>query len=117
MNDVPVSDVRTDGRTTPDAVAVPGSAPPADTAERVLPQVARDRDPAAPHPLAADVRTALAATGYTWLRRVAVTAAGGNVVLSGTVPSYYLKQLAQVTVSGVPGVGLVRNELAVTAGG
>lgn len=63
--------------------------------------------------LAHAVRDALARTGYGWLRQVVVEAAVGRVVLRGTVPSFYLKQLAQVTVMAVPGVELVRNELRV----
>ena len=115
MPGVPVPSERTDLCTTPE-VTVPSSAPQMDMAERVLPQVAPAREPAAPHPLADEVRRALAATGYTWLRRVVVTTAGGNVVLSGTVPNYYFKQLAQVTVMAVPGVEGVRDDLAVAVG-
>ena len=107
---------RTDDSTTPEVVA-PSSVPQSDPAEGVLPPVTHCCEPAAPHPLADDACRALAATGYTWLRRVVVTTAGGNVVLSGTVPSYYFKRLAQVAVMAVPGVEGVRNELAVAVGG
>ena len=66
--------------------------------------------------LADAVRGALAQTGYEWLRRVAVEAEGGSAVLRGVVPSFYLKQLAQVTVMAVAGVEVVRNELRVEGG-
>lgn len=36
-----------------------------------------------------------------------------EVVLTGTVGSYYQKQLAQESVRKVPGIGRVRNELTV----
>lgn len=59
------------------------------------------------------VAVALDRTGHGWLRRVTATAAGGVVTLQGKVPSFYLKQLAQVVVTAVAGVELVRNELQV----
>jgi osmotically-inducible protein OsmY len=67
------------------------------------------------HPAVDVVRQALEATGHTWLQRVAVVTEGGCVVLRGVVPSYYLKQLAQVTALAVPGVETLRNDLRVTA--
>ncbi|MBA4187815.1 MAG: hypothetical protein C0467_07330 [Planctomycetaceae bacterium] len=63
------------------------------------------------------VRIALDKTGYAWLRGVSVGTTHGVVLLQGTVPSFYLKQLAQVTVLAVPGVKLVRNELQVDGSG
>ena len=76
-------------------------------------------NPAVPDvPSVADaVRIALDGTGHGWLRRVAVAADGGTVVLRGVVPSFYLKQLAQMTVMALPGVATVRNELQVRGGG
>ncbi len=68
-------------------------------------------------PLADAVRRALDGTGHAWLRLVTVTTEGGCVVLRGRVPSYYLKQLAQVTALAVPGVGVLKNELRVEGGG
>lgn len=52
-------------------------------------------------------------SAVAWLRRVTVVASGRSVVLRGTVPSYYLRQLAQVTVTAVPGVEGERNEIRV----
>lgn len=69
-----------------------------------------------PTPLADALLRALDRTGYGWLRRVAVAAEGGSVVLQGRVPSYYLKQLAQEAVLAVPGVEVLRNELQVEGG-
>ena len=66
--------------------------------------------------LAEAILGALGKSGITWLRRVTVEASGGDVVLRGTVPNYYLKQLAQETAMAMPGVGLVRNELQVGGG-
>jgi osmotically-inducible protein OsmY len=76
-------------------------------------------DPAAPEatPLVGAVRSALEHTGHGWLRLVAVTAEDGAIVLRGRVPSFYLKQMALTAALGVPGVGLVRNELRVEGGG
>jgi osmotically-inducible protein OsmY len=62
------------------------------------------------------VRLALGETGYTWLRRIDVSAEGACVVLRGGVPSFYLKQLAQKTVLAVAGVKVLRNELQVEGG-
>jgi osmotically-inducible protein OsmY len=69
--------------------------------------------PAPPLALIDAVREALALTRHGWLQRVEVSVEGGVVVLRGRVPSFYLKQLAQVTVIAVAGVGPLRNELQV----
>jgi osmotically-inducible protein OsmY len=63
--------------------------------------------------LAERVERALHATGQGALRGVDVTAHARNVVLSGRVPTYYLKQIAQATALAVPGVHQVRNDLEV----
>ena len=52
-------------------------------------------------------------TGRSWLLHLKVEVVAGSVVLRGSVPSYYLKQLAQETVFSVPGVAGLRNELQV----
>jgi osmotically-inducible protein OsmY len=67
-------------------------------------------------PLTEAARQALDGTGRDWLRRVCVSTVGGAVRLEGTVPSYYLKQMAQEVVMTVPGVEVVRNELRVERG-
>jgi osmotically-inducible protein OsmY len=63
--------------------------------------------------LAARIEQALRATGYPALRHVHFWAVGGIAILRGAVPSYYMKQIAQAAVSGVPGVSDVHNELDV----
>ena len=63
---------------------------PAEQAERAAP------------PLADAIRGALDKTGHGWLRLVGVSVEGGCVVLRGRVPSFYLKQMAQVTAMAVP---------------
>lgn len=62
------------------------------------------------------VRMALERTGRGWLRRIVVVLDGESIVLRGTLPSFYLKQMAQVTVLAVQGVRNLRNELAVEGG-
>jgi len=69
-----------------------------------------------PTGLADAVRTALDKTGHGWLRRIEVGVESGCVVLRGRVKSFYLKQMAQVTVLAVPGADLVRNDLQVEGG-
>lgn len=59
------------------------------------------------------VQCALAAAGYGPLRGLDITAHVRLVTLEGRVPSYYLKQRAQVAVLAVSGVDRVRNELVV----
>jgi osmotically-inducible protein OsmY len=59
----------------------------------------------------------LRATGYLPLRDLEIFAAEGFVILRGRVPSYYLKQVAQAAVLGLPGVDEVRNELDVISCG
>ena len=56
---------------------------------------------------------ALAATGMPALRRVAVEETESSVVLSGTVASYYLKQLAQEAVRGLCGPRSLVNRIEV----
>ncbi|MFO0870641.1 MAG: BON domain-containing protein [Pirellulales bacterium] len=50
---------------------------------------------------------------YPVLRNVNCECVEGRLTLSGTVGSYYLKQIAQTIVSRVPGVELVENRLEV----
>ena len=71
--------------------------------------------PGADCPLADAARDALRHAGYAPLGRLSVTTTGGTVVLTGTVRSYYHKQLAQEAVLGLPGVEAVRNEVRVAS--
>jgi osmotically-inducible protein OsmY len=63
--------------------------------------------------LAERVERALRATGYGPLRAVEVTVRARAVLLGGRVPSYFLKQVAQVAALAVPGAHQVRNGLEV----
>jgi osmotically-inducible protein OsmY len=63
--------------------------------------------------LVARVERALCATGHGSLRGVHVSVSAGVVSLTGQVPSYYLKQVAQTAALAVPGEHQVRNELTV----
>jgi len=56
------------------------------------------------------IEQALRATGYQSLRLVEFVVAEGLVVLRGTLPSYYMKQLALAAVLAVQGVVAVRND-------
>ena len=47
------------------------------------------------------------------LRRLAVEESDDEIVISGTVPSYYLKQLAQETVRPLLGRRRLRNRITV----
>jgi osmotically-inducible protein OsmY len=62
------------------------------------------------------VRTALQETGRGWLRRIVVSVEAEAIVLRGTVPSFYLKQMAQTIAMGVSGSAVMRNELLVDGG-
>jgi osmotically-inducible protein OsmY len=59
--------------------------------------------------LADSVETALAASKYVSLRKLQCRADQGVVEISGTVPSFYLKQLAQAAVQQLHPGATVRN--------
>lgn len=63
--------------------------------------------------MAEHIERALRATGHGSLRTVEVAVRDRVVILSGRVPSYYLKQIAQATVLTVPGTHQVHNDLDV----
>jgi osmotically-inducible protein OsmY len=73
----------------------------------------RDDKAATALALAEAIQCALNETGRSWLQHVVVEVSGRAVMLSGTVPSYHLKQLAQVTIMAVPGVESIKNALEV----
>lgn len=56
-----------------------------------------------------DVSEALSKTGYYWLGKLTCHCIDGVTVISGSVPSYYLKQVAQETAKRTPGVIQVVN--------
>jgi osmotically-inducible protein OsmY len=63
--------------------------------------------------LADRIAGALRETGYASLREVKLTVRSRVVRLSGSVPSYHLKQVATTTALAVEGVGQIDNDLEV----
>lgn len=63
--------------------------------------------------LAAAATASRATSGYAALGRVDCRSAGDAIILKGSVPTYHLKQLAQVFVQRVHGVRRVVNRLDV----
>jgi osmotically-inducible protein OsmY len=59
------------------------------------------------------VRQALKASGYCHLAKLSALSQEGCVTLLGTVPSYYLKQVAQAVLEPVPGIRGINNRLVV----
>jgi osmotically-inducible protein OsmY len=59
------------------------------------------------------VEQRLGATGYLALRRIHCECRGGVLSLRGSVPSNYLKQVAQAIADDVTGVRRVDNQLRV----
>src|SRR5439155_854053 len=64
----------------------------------------------------ADAATALAASPVPELRRLAVTASDAEVVITGRVPSFYFKQLAQETLRSLVGERRLVNRVEVENG-
>jgi osmotically-inducible protein OsmY len=64
--------------------------------------------------LARQVVVQLQATGRPTLQEIRVHERHGTVVLSGHVPTFYLKQLAQAIASSVDGVNRVCNQMIVS---
>jgi hypothetical protein len=60
------------------------------------------------------VVASLASLGYPSLIAVDCQASSDRIVLSGTLPSYHLKQMAQVAALRVAGPGRVDNRVVVT---
>ncbi|RIK88581.1 MAG: hypothetical protein DCC67_00595 [Planctomycetota bacterium] len=60
------------------------------------------------------VLDALWRSGYAALSFIGCDVDAGRVVLRGSVPSYHLKQLAQVCARRVDGVAMVENRLTVS---
>ena len=59
------------------------------------------------------IRDSWAASGYRILEGVELDLDNGRLSLRGSVPSFYLKQLAQHTALNVPGVQEIDNQLHV----
>lgn len=67
--------------------------------------------------LAARVKLSLERLGYQQLRAVNCRVDRGDVCLTGRLPSYYLKQIAQTIAMRVPGVYRITNEIEVPVDG
>jgi len=74
---------------------------------------ARSTERDAEEPLLVAARRLLATTGYWPLREVRCECSQGAVVLSGTVPTYYQKQLAQAVLMASPLIETVVNRIEV----
>jgi osmotically-inducible protein OsmY len=61
------------------------------------------------------VAARLRRSGYPFLRAVKCEVYEGVTVLSGTVPTFHLKQVAQALASHTPGVGQIDNRLHVSS--
>ncbi len=70
-----------------------------------------------PHPcrVTEAARDRLQRSPYPIVRRLSCEYQGGVLILRGRVPSFYYKQLAQETVTGIEGVSQVVNETEVLA--
>ena len=84
----------------------------ASTVVRPLLRVMDDQDDSS-EDLQERVLRALSASGHSALRLVRVVVEFNDVCLMGTVPTYYLKQLAQALVLTIEDVHSLRNELEV----
>lgn len=65
------------------------------------------------HSIESEARKRLHTTGYTCLDRIDCRFCNGVLTLSGTVTSYYQKQVAQTAVLSLEGIGQVKNEIEV----
>lgn len=61
------------------------------------------------------IRTALATSGYRPLSRIECDVTESSVVLSGSLPTFFLKQLAQEIVLRLEGIDDVKNCVVVTS--
>jgi osmotically-inducible protein OsmY len=66
-----------------------------------------------PQAIQAAIQDGLDLTGYSELRLVQVEFDDGAVTITGQVPTYYLKQLAQNVALNLPGIEQIHNELHV----
>ena len=55
-------------------------------------------------------------SNYHMLQAVHCSIEAGTLVLTGCLPSYFLKQMAQETVATLPGVGRLVNRIEVSSG-
>jgi hypothetical protein len=71
--------------------------------------------PTPPRRVAELAETRLRKNSFLTLRNIACTFTDGVLTLQGCLPSYYLKQVAQEIVSGLPGVDQVVNHIDVAS--
>ncbi len=64
-------------------------------------------------PTASEPADALTASPHTHLRQLVVTVSEVEVVITGRVPSYYLKQMAQEAIRPSLGLRRLRNQVQV----
>jgi len=64
-------------------------------------------------PILAEAMRRLRSNCHQEIRLVSVTVRGVDLILHGTVSSFYLKQIAQTVVRGVDGVRKIKNRLDV----
>ena len=69
--------------------------------------------PTTNHAVVSEISEALRRTGYGQLRTLELRCDDDAITLAGRVPTYFLKQMAQVTARNVPGVSCVRDEIQV----
>ncbi len=72
-------------------------------------------DAQANSPVAMAALRSLEASSYKLLKQIKCEEREGALLLRGTVPSYFLKQMAQTVVQGVPGVLEISNRIDVTS--
>lgn len=65
------------------------------------------------HAMAGKVRGSLSNSGHLALKQLEVSAEWRTITLSGRVPTYYLKQVAQTVAKSVEGVTTVINDTVV----
>lgn len=65
--------------------------------------------------LADEIMSALRQTGYLELFSIDVRVDGHDVLLSGSVPSYFMKQKAEHIVRSLPGVAVLTSDIDVVS--
>lgn len=63
--------------------------------------------------LAKKIELSFDSMGYRSLARVYCETEGNHIILKGETPSFYLKQVAQVTATKVAGVESINNQITV----
>ena len=69
--------------------------------------------PVSSDPLVHEAERVLSQSGYVALRKLNCACSNGVVSLSGNVPSFFLKQMAQTLVAQLKGVRRVDNQVKV----